>query len=139
MKYLFALLLASPAYAATESPPIQDLLTTDLLGYTCVKEEDLDAAFLNAGKGGTVPQTCISAPPPKDCEVLTDLLGREAGINECATYAYRWLTWADPDHLTGWGWDCGDCTVDSPKTPAIPLPMPGLLLLTGLACLWRRL
>lgn len=124
------------AKAATQDPPIQDLLTTDVLGYTCVAEEDLDAAFINAGKGGAVPQTCITGEPVKDCESLTILLGTEATPAQCATHAYRYLTWLDPDRSIGWGWDCGDCTVE-PYTPpaAVPVPASAMLMFSALILL----
>lgn len=131
-------LVAAPVFGATTQPPeptISDLMTRDVLGYACVMEDDLDAAFINAGKGGTVPQTCITATPAKDCAFLEPLLGREATVGECATHAYRYLTWLDPDRLTGWGFDCGDCTVETTKPPAVPIPAAGLLLLSGLGLL----
>lgn len=131
-------LVVAPAFGATIQPPepsIEDLTTTDMLGYSCVMEDDLDAAFVNAGKGGSVPQTCITEAPPKDCAFLAPLIGREPTLNECATYAYRWLSWFDPDRSTGWGFDCGDCTVEVIQPPAVPIPAAGLLMLSGLGLL----
>jgi len=134
---LIFVIFTAMARASTQDVPIQDLMTTDVLGYTCVAEEDLDAAFLNQGKGGTVPQTCITGEPVKDCESLTILLGREATPEQCAAHAYRWLSWFDPDRSTGWGWDCGDCTVVSnpPPPSAVPLPGSAFLLAAGLGLL----
>lgn len=112
---------------------MEDLLTTDILGYTCVTEENLDAAFLNQGKGGSVPQTCMTEAPTIDCGSLTSLLGREPTPEQCATHAYRFLSWFDPDRSTGWGFDCGDCTVETYTPPAaVPLPASWLLLLAAL-------
>ena len=132
-------LVAAPVFGATTQSPeptIADLTTRDVLGYACVMEDDLDAAFVNAGKGGTVPQTCISETPVKDCTFLEPLLGHEATAGECMTHAYRYLTWFDADRSTGWGWDCGDCAVEVIPPPGpVPLPAAGPILLSGLGLL----
>lgn len=132
---LIFLICTLTAQAATQEPEIPDLMTTDVLGYTCVLDEDLDAAFMNAGKGGTVPQTCISEPPVKDCASLTPLLGHEATADQCAVHAYRFLTWLDPDKSTGWGWGCGDCKVYPAPPPAVPLPASALMLMLAIGLL----
>jgi hypothetical protein len=137
MVVLIFLISTIVAQSAIIEPPMEDLLTTDILGYTCVAEEDLDAAFLNQGKGGAVPQTCITEMPVKDCASLTYLLGREATYEQCATHAYRFMSWYDPLGTTGWGWDCGDCTVTTyvPPTNAVPIPGSALMLLGALVLL----
>lgn len=119
---------------AARAATTQELTTVDILGYTCVTEEDLDAAFFNEEKGGSVPQTCITETPVKDCESLTPLLGREASYDQCMTHSYRYLSWSDPDRSTGWGWNCGDCDV-TPYVPPVPLPASWLLLLGALIAL----
>ncbi|MFA9210940.1 MAG: hypothetical protein ACEQR5_03890, partial [Moraxellaceae bacterium] len=89
---IIILISTTTSQAATVQPKKPDLTIRDVLGYPCVPEEDLDAAFFNGGKGGNVPQTCLKKLPKKDCEVLTELMGRKANANECATFGYRWLT-----------------------------------------------
>lgn len=116
---------------AARAATTQELLTTDILGYTCVAEADLDAAFLNEGKGSSVPQTCITETPIMDCKSLIPLLGREPSYGECSTHSYRYLSWFDPDRSTGWGWNCGDCDV-TPHVSSVPLPASWLLLLGAL-------
>ena len=136
MVVLIFVICTLTAQAATQKPEsvIDNLLTTDVLGYTCVAEENLDAAFLNGGKGASVPQTCISEAPTKDCATLTPLMGREATYDECATYAYKWLSTFDPEKKTNWGWDCSawDCTIPVQPPSAVPLPGSALLLIGAL-------
>ena len=69
--------------------------------------------------------------------MLASLMGREPTLDECAVYNYKWLSWFDPDHLTGWGYDCGKCTViPTPPVPStVPLPASFLLLLVALIAL----
>jgi len=141
MKFILALILAAgPAFGATVEPEpigIESLLTRDVLGYQCVKEDDLDAAFLNAGKGGAVPQTCFSAAPQNDCAVLEAVLGRAPNTTECGAFAYRWLTWFDPERSTGWGLDCSswDCTIKPPVPASVPLPASIWLALCAIGLL----
>lgn len=122
-----------------KQPVISDLLTKDVLNYVCVKEENLDAAFINASKGGKVPQTCLAELPSKDCVAeLEPNLGRLPTSTECMIYAYKWLSTFDPDRKTKWGWDCTkwDCkpTVISPPSP-VPLPAAAWMLISALGIL----
>jgi hypothetical protein len=138
MKWILILLISTNfSLASTTEPEIEELLTTDVLGYSCVQEDDLDLAFINAGKGASVPQTCMPEILSKDCDNLTDLMGRDPTAQECATYAYRWLSTVDPNQLSGWGWDCGDCEVvsTSAKIPQTPLPASLVMLLSAFALL----
>lgn len=47
------------------------ILTTDPLGYECVPEEKLEAAYALGGKGLRVPQTCIPDPCDQTFSELT--------------------------------------------------------------------
>lgn len=64
------------------------ILTTDPLGYECVPEDRLEAAFALGGKGMRAPQTCI----PEPCEqTLTEAtLASYSGYRDAALYSdYR--------------------------------------------------
>lgn len=49
------------AYSAVINSSLDDILTTDSLGYECVNEDDLEIAF-TVGKGVRAPQVCVSDP-----------------------------------------------------------------------------
>lgn len=60
------------------------ILTTDPLGYECVPEDKLEAAFSLAGKGMRVPQTCIADPCEQTFSELT--LASYSGFRDDAVY-----------------------------------------------------
>lgn len=60
------------------------ILTTDPLGYECVPEEKLEAAFSLGGKGMRLPQTCITDPCAQTFSELT--LATYSGYQDEALY-----------------------------------------------------
>lgn len=91
----------SPNFAIASTvhlPGLEELITKDVLGYSCINEEDLDIAFRVGGKEGVIPQTCLSSMPVSpDCSVLVPLLGRESKMEECGSFKYRWFRRNDPE------------------------------------------
>ncbi len=67
---------------------IAAILTTDPLGYECVPEDRLEAAFAAGGKGMRAPQTCIPDPCKQTFSDVT--LASYTGFQDAAAYTdYR--------------------------------------------------
>lgn len=89
-------LLGAPALAATERHPapidLANLVRTDPLGFTCIAEARLGAAFAATGKSGRLPRTCL--PQPCDGAIsrgeLGALIGRPATQPEWDDYYARY-------------------------------------------------
>jgi hypothetical protein len=60
------------------------ILTTDPLGYECVPEDQLEAAYALGGKGMRVPQTCIPEPCEQTFSEVT--LAAYSGYQDDAHY-----------------------------------------------------
>lgn len=108
-------------------------MTTDYLGYDCIEEVDLDAAF-QSGKYSQVPQTCLPKDMPREPETLAWALGRPPTEAEWATFNYKWFSANDPDRaLFG-------VSDDIVAVASAPAPWGLILLLTALVllALWRR-
>jgi hypothetical protein len=127
------------------------ILTTDPLGYECVPEEKLEAAFALGGKGMRVPQTCIADPCAETFSELT--LSSYSGYSDAAVYDdyRRRMTkvcgtptkWEDvgigEDELLWAVFDGGSGAIGTPPLHS-PVPTPILLLATatGALVLLRR-
>ncbi|MGB3553808.1 MAG: hypothetical protein WBA25_04110, partial [Jannaschia sp.] len=57
-----AVVMLALGSAPARSMTIDALIQTDDLGYSCIQEASLEAAFAAAGKAGRIPQTCIPEP-----------------------------------------------------------------------------
>lgn len=92
------------------------LLREDVLGGTCIAEEDIDQAFFATGKGLRLPRTCL----PEPCEQaltpfhLAELIGRPAQASEWDRYFSRYAD-ACRKEVVSFG---DDTVVDAPETPA---------------------
>lgn len=120
------------------------IMSVDPLGYECIPEHLLEAAFAIGGKSVRLPQTCI----PEPCEeTFTELvLAGYTGYRDDALYAdYRYRMTKVCGTPTKWEeagitreqllWavfdgGSGDITVNGPAPTHSPLP-PGVLLLAS--------
>lgn len=131
---------------------LAELERIDALGFTCIDEDDLEAAFGALGKGGRVPQTCIADP----CAAVLDqgafgaLLGRPAQSIEFVDYRGRMARfcgtptfWAErgigEDQLRAFVFDgppIAGFGGGSDPQPAgqVPLPAGLVLLASALGC-----
>lgn len=95
---------------------IQEALTTvDALGFTCIAEENLDAAFADAGKGNVL-RTCATMATEYSRDALAALLGHVPSAAEWRAFAWRWL-----DAHGGREWSPATVLPTQPL-PAVPLP-----------------
>ena len=99
-------LAAGTASAATMAPiTVADMTDVDELGYVCLNEGDLEAAYSAVGKkgGALLPQICM----PKPCEALSpdelaDLKGREPTEGEWGEYVARYAEHCIAETGTPW-------------------------------------
>ncbi len=78
---------------AAHGATLDSLTKIDALGYVCVREVDLEAAYAATGKkDGLVPQTCLPEPCRRALTrpELGDLMGREPGGWEWDRYYARY-------------------------------------------------
>lgn len=95
------------------------IITKDYIGNDCVKEADLDAAFIElGGKGEVVPMTCADIDEPMTFEYLTSLMGREPTQAEWASNYYRNATYQGKTVFV---------PIDDIVTP-VPLPASGVMM-----------
>lgn len=140
---MLSLAMARPVAAA--SVTLADLQRVDDLGFTCVPEDDLEAAFRATGKGIRLPQTCISDPCAQvlgDVE-FSSLLGRPADAAEFADYRGRMTRvcgtptiWAErgisEERLLAFIFGGAPIRLVYPPLPSTqPVPVPGGLILLG--------
>lgn len=72
------------------------MATVSLYQNECIREADLDAAFM-AGKGAIIPPTCLPDDAPRTEAALAEALGHEPTPQEWAVYSYRWFRENTPD------------------------------------------
>lgn len=143
---MLALAMGRPAAAAPVSA-LSDLVEVDQLGFACIPEDDLEAAFRATGKGVRLPQTCIADP----CAQLLgevefgSLLGRPADAAEFADYRGRMTRvcgaptiWAErgitEEQLLTFIFGGAPIHLVYPPLPgATPVPVPGGIILLGSA------
>ncbi len=68
-----------------------DLMSVDPLGFQCIPEDLLDAAFARADKPVLVPRTCDTGDQFLDPGVLAQLLGHTPSAEEWSQYQWRYL------------------------------------------------
>ena len=73
-----ALAVALWAAGAAHGATLVSLTTTDALGYACIREADLEAAYRAEGKGIVLPPTCLPEPCRRQVtrDELAILIGR---------------------------------------------------------------
>lgn len=137
--------MAHPVAAA--SVTLADLQRVDDLGFSCIPEGDLEAAFRATGKGVRLPQTCIADPCAEvlDEVAFGSLLGRPADAAEFADYRGRMTRvcgtptiWAErgisEEQLLAFIFGGAPIRLAYPHLPAAqPVPVPGGLILLGSA------
>lgn len=130
--FLFMPMMAMAATYEKELT-LDDLTKVDSLGYICIDETDLDAAFLVAGKGERLPQTCIFDKIAMDCDVAAEYKGAPLDYDECARFKNAWMKTWTPEVVR---FTQVDCWVNCYKTPtAVPLPAAGALLAVSVGAL----
>ncbi len=117
---------------------IDDLLTKDVFGYTCVPEDQLDLAFTMVDKPYHMPQTCLTTNAARTPETLAEVLGRDPTADEWGAYSYRWFRTMEPDRVLF-------VPVPDPLPPVSSVPLGDSLgfLIGALCCialwkLWRN-
>lgn len=95
---------APPQQTRASTRPLDVLVQVDALGYQCIPEAQLEAAFAASGKGAYLPRTCLKDPCAAEPEetLLAELLGREPTEDEIDEFRQR--------HIVS-------CTARGPKFP----------------------
>ena len=119
---------------------LADFLEQDPLGYECIPEDRIDAAFFASGKGLRLPQTCL--PEPCDAALspleLASLIGRPPYASEWDTYFARYSDYCRKEVIAFDG--ASDEATDAPSgrdpvaafwAPLLPAGSPGAARLPG--------
>jgi len=147
----FFVALALPAVAATTGA--DEYIETDVLGYTCVQEDNLEAAMQAGGKGIRLPQTCVIDPCTSVTKEMfdnffagteTDSMRYDAFLRrqdaQCPVDVPR-ARFSDHDLLAAiFNGATVTTWVDSDPVPQVPIPAGAVLLATavGSIALYRR-
>ncbi len=87
-------LAAGAGQAATVEPiTVADVTIVDELGFSCIREDDLERAFSASGKKGSLlPQTCLPRPCERQigADELAERIGRDPTEDEWADYVARY-------------------------------------------------